>query len=102
MRRTRSLRDWLVTSFFYYARGSMCETLSHFISAHHAGYIDADQLEWVRETETEAAKSLNGYIAFIRKQQEGSAEFGHKLVHDDKPAYSVRLGVELDELDTNP
>jgi hypothetical protein len=36
----------------------MCETLSHFISAHHAGYIDADQLEWVRETETEAAKSL--------------------------------------------
>mgnify|MGYP001474719136 CR=1 FL=1 len=84
-------------SFFYYARGSMCETLSHFISAHHAGYIDADQLKWVRETETEATKSLNGYLAFVRKQQQGSTEFGHRLAHD-KPAYSASLDVRVDEL----
>lgn len=75
--------------FFYFARGSLCETLSHFISANRVGYIGDDQLSWVRTTETEAEKSLNGYVAFIRKQQQGSNEYGHKLLHEDRVIYAV-------------
>ena len=32
--------------FFYFARGSLCETLSGFIAAHQAGYIEDEQLAW--------------------------------------------------------
>ncbi|RLD10932.1 MAG: four helix bundle protein [Chloroflexota bacterium] len=73
--------------FFYIARGSLTETLSAFISAHQLGYIDYEQLEWAREIEAEAEKSLNGYIAFIRKQQQGSKEFGNKYVREEQLEY---------------
>ena len=82
--------------FFHYARGSLCETLSHFISAHQVGYMDGDQLAWVCNTEAEAEKSLNGYIGFIRKQQQGSAEFGHKVVHDERAHYDVSPSPETE------
>ena len=68
--------------FFYYARGSLCESLSIFICAFQAGYIDEEQLTWVRNLESEAEKSLNGYISFIRKQQQGKKEFGGRLLRD--------------------
>lgn len=68
--------------FFYIARGSMCETWSAFIAAYTVGYIDEDQLAWARDTENEAEKALNGYVNFIRKQQLGSAEYGHKAIRE--------------------
>ena len=75
--------------FFYIARGSLCETLSVFIASHRVGYTDDQQLAWVRQTEAEAEKSLNGYINFVRKQQQGKSEFGHKLVREDMFEYDV-------------
>jgi four helix bundle protein len=66
--------------FFYFARGSLCETLSSFIAASSIGYITDDQLKWVRETENEAEKALNGYIHYIREQQFGKTEYGSKFV----------------------
>jgi len=75
--------------FFYIARGSLTETLSAFISAHQLEYIGDEQLEWAQEVESEAEKSLNGYIAFIRKQQQGSKEFGDKYVRDERLEYSI-------------
>ena len=84
--------------FFYYARGSLCETLSIFISAHQIGYLDDEQLRWVRDTETEAEKSLNGYIRFVRKQKQGITEFGHKYVHDENVNYDISpISFEYDE-----
>jgi len=80
--------------FFYIARGSLCETLSGFIAAHQAGYIEDEQLAWVHTVEAETEKSLNGYISFIRKQQQGSAEYGHKLLHDDGPEYHISVLVD--------
>ncbi len=76
-------------AFFYIARGSLTETLSAFISAHKLKYIGDEQLEWAREVETEAEKSLNGYIAFIRKQQQGSKEFGDKYVSEEQATYNI-------------
>jgi four helix bundle protein len=75
--------------FFYIARGSLCETLSAFISAHQVGYVDDDQLSWVRNIESEAEKALNGYIAFIRKQRQGGEEFGNRLVREDQQDYQI-------------
>ena len=80
--------------FFYFARGSLCEALSGFIAAHQAGYIENEQLAWARTTEAEAEKSLNGYIGFIQKQQQGSTEYGHKLLRDDGPEYHISVSVD--------
>jgi four helix bundle protein len=81
--------------FFYIARGSLTEVLSAFIAASSLGYVDDEQLAWVRETEAEAEKSLNGYIAFIHKQQQGGSEYGHNYVRDEQPEYQIPI--ELDE-----
>ena len=75
--------------FFYIARGSLTETLSAFIIAQQLGYVDDEQLEWARKIEAEAEKSLNGYIAFIRKQQQGSKEFGDKYMSEERLEYSI-------------
>ncbi|MBU0510099.1 MAG: four helix bundle protein [Chloroflexi bacterium] len=79
--------------FFYIARGSLTETLSAFISAHALEYIDDEQLTWVRKTETEAEKSLNGYIAFIRKQERGSKEYGNKYMREEQAEYHITLQI---------
>lgn len=78
--------------FFYIARGSLNETLSGFIAAHAVGYVDAVQLEWVREIKTEAEKSLNGYITFIRQQQQGASEYG-KQVQEDQVDYRASIDI---------
>ncbi len=85
--------------FFYIARGSLTETLSAFISAHQLSYIDDDQLKWAREIEAEAEKSLNGYIAFIRKQQQGSKEFGDKYMSEEQIEYRISPHI-VEEPDT--
>lgn len=80
--------------FFYYARGSLCETLSAFIGAHAIGYVDKEQLAWAREVEAEAEKSLNGYISFIRKQHQGDKEFGNQLIREEIPRYHVIINID--------
>jgi four helix bundle protein len=80
--------------FFYIARGSLTEVLSAFIAANSLGYVDDAQLSWVRETEMEAEKSLNGYIAFIRKQQQGGSEYGNKYVREEMPEYHASIQID--------
>jgi four helix bundle protein len=88
--------------FFYIARGSLTEVLSAFIAANSLGYVDDAQLSWVRETEMEAEKSLNGYIAFIRKQQQGGSEYGNKYVREEESEYRVSLQINPTDEETNP
>ena len=77
--------------FFYIARGSLCETLSACVAACRADYIDEVQLAWVRSTEAETERLLNGYIGFIRKQQQGGAEFGKTVIREQAPEYAIPL-----------
>ena len=79
--------------FFYIARGSLSETLSGFIAANAVGYVDDAQLQWVRDIEIEAEKSLNGYIAFIRKQKQGESEYGSRHVNENQPDYQVMINM---------
>ena len=63
--------------------------LSAFIAANQAGYLNDEQLQWVRNVELEAEKSLNGYISFVRKQQLGADEYGHRYIHEDHVVYQA-------------
>jgi four helix bundle protein len=86
--------------FFYYARGSLYETPSAFVSAHNAGYIDDVQLGWVRHTFDEAAASLNAYINYIRKQKQGADTYGDKYVHEPGVIYDATFGREFAKFPT--
>lgn len=79
--------------FFYIARGSLCETLSACVAAFHAGYVDDAQLAWMRTSEAETERLLNGYIGFIRKQQQGGAEFGMTVIREQEPEYTIALSL---------
>jgi four helix bundle protein len=77
--------------FFYIARGSLAEVLSAFGIAHSLGYVEDNQFVWARNSVMEAEKSLNGYITFIRKQQQGGSEYGTKYVRDDEVDYDIQM-----------
>lgn len=66
-------------------------------SAQQAGYIDGEKLDWVRATEMEAEKALNGYISFIRKHQSGNKEYGDKYIREDSSIYTVDIEELLPE-----
>jgi len=86
--------------FFYYARGSLYETLSAFVSAHSVNYVDDAQLSWVRRNFDEAAASLNAYINYIRKQKQGADAYGDKHVHESDILYDIIPGREFAEFPT--
>jgi four helix bundle protein len=48
------------------ARGSLSETLNHFIDAFDCSYIDAEQFHYYRSKITEVEKILNGYIRYLK------------------------------------
>ena len=75
--------------FFYIARGSLSETRSAFLAAQTVGYIDATQLQWACTIESEAQRSLNGYIDYIRRQQQGKKEFGSTTLKEDPAEYTL-------------
>jgi four helix bundle protein len=54
--------------FCLQARGSLSETLSHMIDAFDCGYIKSDQLHHFREMIKKVERILNGYIAWLERQ----------------------------------
>ena len=80
--------------FFYYARGSLLETLSGFVAAHAVGYIDDEQLAWARQTTSETATALNAYINYIRKQKQGAETYGDSYVREPEAAYDLDVTPE--------
>jgi four helix bundle protein len=81
--------------FFYYARGSLLETLSGFVAAHAVGYIDDEQLAWARQTTSETTAALNAYINYIRKQKQGADTYGDQYIREPDVAYDFSAGPEL-------
>jgi four helix bundle protein len=52
------------------SRGSLTETLDHFITAFDEEYIDEVLLIAMREKYRNCLKLLNGYIAYLKRQKE--------------------------------
>ena len=88
--------------FFYYTRGSLFETLSGFVAAHGVGYVNDEQLAWIRQTTSEAAASLNAYINFIRKQKQGTDTFGDKYIREPKVVYEIHDEYPVSQLSDFP
>ncbi len=71
------------------ARGELNETLAHIINAKILGYIDQAAFESLYKLIRETEQTLNGYMAYVRRQKLGSQEFGEKAVEDDRAEYFV-------------
>jgi len=60
--------------FCYIARGSLDETLSHPLLAYDLGYIPDEELEDCRIVWRQTARLLNGYVNYLRMNQQGGLE----------------------------
>jgi len=58
--------------FYSNARGSLNETLSHYINACVLNYIEQPHFEAHYNLMRQAEKALNGYMNFVRKQSDKS------------------------------
>lgn len=68
--------------FYYIARGSLDKILSSFITCDLVQYTKSE-LSNQREICHSALRSLNGYIRYIRGQQQGHLEYGDRLIKDE-------------------
>jgi four helix bundle protein len=68
--------------FYYFARGSLTETISHLITAHDLKYTNAEQHQTLYDLSREAERTLNGYINFTWKQQQGRNHYGERYITD--------------------
>ena len=83
--------------FYYIARGSLDETLSGFVICDEVGYT-SEELRHQRELCHSALRSLNGYIRYVRKRQQGHQEYGNQLlVREDGLLYIVTPEPPLEE-----
>ena len=74
--------------FYYISRGSIMEILSAFIACHERKYTNG-KLDEQRELCHSALRSLNGYIRYVRTQQQGKQEYGERAVKEDIPSYEI-------------
>jgi four helix bundle protein len=76
--------------FYYIARGSLDETLSGFITCDLLGYT-VGELPAQRQLCHSALRSLNGYIRYVRTQQQGRQEYGDRAIREAGLEYHITL-----------
>lgn len=74
--------------FYYFARGSLMEVLSALIACDDLGYTRSEILQQ-REPCHAALRSLNGYIRYVRSQQQGKREYGDHALKEDAATYTI-------------
>jgi four helix bundle protein len=77
--------------FYAIARGSLNETLAHFINAHILDYLDQTSFEALYNLTRRAEKALNGYMNYVRKQRQGHELFGDRTLQEDSSHYFAEL-----------
>jgi len=75
--------------FFYIARGSLDETINHIITCLDLQYISEARFNELHDLAQEAHRTLNGYISYVRKQQQGVKEFGKTVLREESIVYVV-------------
>jgi four helix bundle protein len=68
--------------FYYIARGSIMEVLSALIACDDRSYTHSE-ISQQRELCHAALRSLNGYIRYVRSQQQGKREYGEHALKED-------------------
>jgi four helix bundle protein len=76
-------------SLHYYsiARGELNETLAWLIDARVLEYIDQSAFESLYRLIRQTEQTLNGYMAYIRRQRVGSQEYGNKKLGEEPADY---------------
>lgn len=74
--------------FYYFARGSIMEILSALIACDELRYTQSE-ITRQRERCHSALRSLNGYIRYIRNQQQGKEEYGNRVIREESSAYNI-------------
>lgn len=74
--------------FYYISRASMMETLSGFIACDELHYTK-NEISRQRELCHSGLRSLNGYIRYVRAQQQGKQEYGDRAVREEQSAYDI-------------
>jgi four helix bundle protein len=74
--------------FYYIARDSIMEVLSALIACDDLKYT-RNEIAQQRELCHSALRSLNGYIRYVRAQQQGKQEYGERAVKEDAPTYTL-------------
>ena len=74
--------------FYYIARGSIMETISALIACDELKYTK-NEIARQRELCHSALRSLNGYIRYVRNQQQGKQEYGEHAIKEESPPYNI-------------
>jgi hypothetical protein len=64
------------------------EVLSALIACDDLKYT-RNEIAQQRELCHSALRSLNGYIRYVRAQQQGKQEYGERAVKEDAPTYTL-------------
>lgn len=75
--------------FYSNARGSLNETLSHFINGRLLGYIEQDYFEKVYDLVRQAERSLNGYMSYVRRQRQGEETSRPSMTREEVVTYQT-------------
>jgi four helix bundle protein len=68
--------------FYYYARGSLVETINHIITANDLHYTSDQHHQELYALGREAEKTLNGYITYVWRQKQGLDYYGKHFIPD--------------------
>src|ERR1700690_1802570 len=74
--------------FYYISPGSMMETLSGLIACDDLNYTKGE-IDQQRELLHSALRSLNGYIRYVRGQQQGKLEYGERIVQEEPSTLKI-------------
>jgi four helix bundle protein len=74
--------------FYYIARGSIMEVLSALLACDDRSYTK-DEIFRQRDLCHSALRSLNGYIRYVRGQQQGKHEYGERALKEGGPVYNI-------------
>jgi four helix bundle protein len=87
-------------SLHYYsiARGELNETLSRLIEARVLDYIAQPEFETLYKLIRQTEQTLNGFMAYVRRQKAGAQEYGDKKLREDGATYDITFEETGDDI----
>jgi len=73
--------------FYSNARGSLNETLGHFINGCVLEYIDQAYFAQLYDLTRRAEKALNGFMSYVRRQRAGHELYGDRAAREEPTEY---------------
>ncbi len=88
--------------FYSNARGSLNETLGHFINGRVLEYIDQAYFVQLYDVTRRAEKALNGFMSYVRKQRAGHELYGDRTIQEEPVEYESDPDANILEVSQPP